>query len=166
MCFGNMSKSLDFLHLNGNRFSGPIPSTFSKECSLRSINFNGNKLEGKLPESLANCSSLEGLDIGNNRIHGNFPYWTEAFPQLRVLVLRSNKFDGNMSPSSLTKHPFPMLQVLDISGNAFVGSVPERYINNFNTMINTTKDNIIGDESNFERSTSIIGKIVGRLYAD
>ncbi|XP_047944941.1 putative receptor like protein 25 [Salvia hispanica] len=51
----------------------------------------------------------------------------EALPQLRVLVLRSNDFDGNISLPLRTKLPFPELQVLDISQNAFVGSLPERF---------------------------------------
>ena len=92
-------------------------------------------MEGKLPKSLANCKDLQGLDVGNNRIHGNFPYWMEALPQLRLLVLRSNSFDGNMSMASRTKLPFPELQVLDISQNAFSGSLPKRYIKNFKAMM-------------------------------
>ncbi|XP_042012894.1 receptor-like protein 20 [Salvia splendens] len=118
-----------------NHLSGLIPSTFSKNCSLISINLGNNKFHGRLPKSLINCRSLRGLDIGNNRIQDEFPFWMERLRKLRVLVLRSNKFDGNMSLPSRTKFPFPMLQVLDISHNAFVGSLPERYFKNFRAMI-------------------------------
>ncbi|XP_042013054.1 receptor-like protein 12 [Salvia splendens] len=97
-------------HIHSNQFSGPIPSTFSQGCSLVSINLSGNKLEGRLPKSLVNCKSLQGL------------------PELRVLVLRSNKFDGNITLPSRFELPFPELQVLDISRNAFVGTLPERYV--------------------------------------
>ncbi|KAL1542290.1 receptor like protein 22-like [Salvia divinorum] len=59
----------------------------------------------------------------------------ERLRMLKVLVLRSNKFAGNISLPSPTKLPFSMLQVLDISHNAFVGSLPERYFKNFRAMI-------------------------------
>ncbi|XP_047965170.1 receptor-like protein 33 [Salvia hispanica] len=58
----------------------------------------------------------------------------ERLPKLRVLMLRSNKFDGNLSHASPMKLLFPMLQVLDISHNAFVGSLPKRYFKNFRAM--------------------------------
>ncbi|XP_047953189.1 receptor-like protein 9DC3 [Salvia hispanica] len=59
----------------------------------------------------------------------------EGLPKLKVLVLRSNKFGGNTSLPSPTKLPFPKLQVLDISHNAFVGYLPNRYFNNFKAMM-------------------------------
>ncbi|XP_042013298.1 receptor-like protein Cf-9 homolog [Salvia splendens] len=65
----------------------------------------------------------------------------ETFPQLRVLILKSNKLNGTMLEPSKTEHPFPKLQVLDISRNVFVGSLPDRYIKNFEGMIDA-KDNL------------------------
>ena len=121
-------------HLNANHLSGLIPPAFPKDCRLISINLGTNKLEGRLPTSLINCQYLEGLDIGNNRIQDEFPFWMEGLPKLRVLVLRSNKFGGNMSRPSSTKIPFPMLQVLDVSYNEFVGSLPQTYFKNFKAM--------------------------------
>ncbi|XP_057789526.1 receptor-like protein 9DC3 [Salvia miltiorrhiza] len=59
----------------------------------------------------------------------------EALLQLRVLVLKSNKFDGNMSLPSQSYLSFPKLQVLDISRNAFGGSLPQRYFKNFKAMM-------------------------------
>ncbi|XP_047952420.1 receptor-like protein 9DC3 [Salvia hispanica] len=121
-------------HLNANHLRGLIPSAFPKDCRLISINLGTNKLEGRLPRSLINCKYLEGLDIGNNRIQDEFPFWMEGLPELRVLALRSNKFGGNMSRPSSTKIPFPMLQVLDVSYNEFVGSLPQTYFKNFKAM--------------------------------
>ncbi|XP_057789523.1 receptor-like protein 9DC3 [Salvia miltiorrhiza] len=104
-------------------------------CSIESINLNGNKLQGNLPKSLINCVRLKDLDVGNNRLQDKFPFWMEALPMLRVLVLKSNKFDGNLSMPSRSNFPFPKLQVLDISRNAFVGSLPQRYFKNFKAMM-------------------------------
>ncbi|XP_047944463.1 receptor like protein 22-like [Salvia hispanica] len=127
--------SLTVFHLNKNQFSGLIPSTFFKDCNLMSINLGDHKFYGRLPKSLTNCQSLKGLDIGNNRIKDEFPFWMESLRELRVLVLRSNKFGGNMSLPSRTKFPFPRLQVLDVSHNEFMGSLPQSYFNNFRAMI-------------------------------
>ncbi|XP_047944489.1 receptor like protein 26-like [Salvia hispanica] len=125
---------MKIFHLNANKFSGLLPSTFSNDCRLVSINLGTNKLEGRLPRSLNNCQYLKGLDIGNNRIQDEFPFWMEGLPELRVLVLRSNKFGGNMSRPSSNKILFPMLQVLDVSNNELVGSLPQTYFKNFKAM--------------------------------
>ncbi|XP_057797873.1 putative receptor like protein 25 [Salvia miltiorrhiza] len=67
----------------------------------------------------------------------------EALPELRVLVLKSNKFDGNMSLASRSDLPFQKLQVLDISDNEFVGSLPQTYFKNFRAMMDV-KENKTG----------------------
>ncbi|XP_057800163.1 receptor-like protein 9DC3 [Salvia miltiorrhiza] len=64
----------------------------------------------------------------------------EALPELRVLVLKSNKFDGNMSLASRSNLPFPKLQVLDISENEFVGSLPRKYFKNFRAMMDVKEN--------------------------
>ncbi|XP_057775459.1 receptor like protein 22-like [Salvia miltiorrhiza] len=71
----------------------------------------------------------------------------DDLPWLRVLVLRSNKFDGSMSLLSQTKIPFPNLQVLDISQNRFVGSLPQRYFKNFIAMIEVNETNLSNDDT-------------------
>ncbi|XP_057801688.1 receptor like protein 22-like [Salvia miltiorrhiza] len=145
-----MSKSLSIFHLNANNFSGPIPSIFIKGCSLQSINLSGNKLQRRLPKSLINCKSLRGLDVGNNRIRDKFPFWMEALPELRVLVLKSNKFDGNMLLPSRSNLPFSKLQVLDISRNAFVGSLPQRYFKSFRAMMDVKENQTPSDDDAFQ----------------
>ncbi|XP_042011953.1 receptor-like protein Cf-9 homolog [Salvia splendens] len=72
----------------------------------------------------------------------------EKLPHLRILVLRSNKFNGKMlvDSNSNTEQLFPKLQVLDVSNNAFVGSLPDRYISKFRGMVDAEK-NQTDDES-------------------
>ncbi|XP_057797972.1 receptor like protein 22-like [Salvia miltiorrhiza] len=74
----------------------------------------------------------------------------EGLPELRVLVLKSNKFDGNMSLPSRSNLPFPKLQVLDISENEFVGSLPQRYFKSFRAMMDV-KENQMYRDYGFER---------------
>ncbi|XP_057785006.1 receptor-like protein 19 [Salvia miltiorrhiza] len=64
----------------------------------------------------------------------------EALPKLRVLILKSNKFDGNMSLPSRSNLPFQKLQVLDISDNEFVGSLPQTYFKNFRAMMDVKEN--------------------------
>ncbi|KAH6769108.1 hypothetical protein C2S51_014444 [Perilla frutescens var. frutescens] len=140
-CLGNLSNSLKIFHLNKNYITGLIPSTFTSGCSLQSLNLNGNRLEGALPQTLVHCKSLRGFDIGNNAIQDIFPFWMETLSELRVLVLRSNRFNGTMLSAPTTRHPFPKLQGLDASHNAFVGSLPYRYFKNFRAMMVVNKEN-------------------------
>ncbi|GJW72973.1 leucine-rich repeat-containing protein [Tanacetum coccineum] len=114
---------------------------FEEFIHLAGILLNGNQLEGGVPSSLSKCESLRVLDLGNNHLNGTFPGWLGDLPSLQVLVLKSNNFHGNIQPSSAVKFPFPRLQVLDLSYNSFVGQLPTKYFQNFNSMKNVVKDN-------------------------
>ncbi|XP_062081160.1 receptor-like protein 9DC3 [Humulus lupulus] len=107
-----------------NKFHGTIPPSFAKGNPLSVLNLNENQLGGTLPKSLLNCKNLELLDIGNNKIDGSFPQWLESLPMLQVLILRSNRFQGSIRNPKL-KLPFPKLRIFDLSGNEFVGLLPE-----------------------------------------
>ncbi|GLT83742.1 hypothetical protein SLE2022_020140 [Rubroshorea leprosula] len=134
-----LPKSLSVLNLQGNNFDGNIPFWFTESCKLENLNLHGNQMDGLLPRSLVNCSWLEVLDIGNNNINDTFPHWLESLPQLQVLVLRSNKFHG-LVDSTKEGPSFPNLRILDLSSNYFVGALPIRYIENFNAMMDTHRD--------------------------
>ncbi|GLT79549.1 hypothetical protein SLA2020_510330 [Shorea laevis] len=134
-----LPKSLSVLNLQGNNFDGDIPFWFTESCELENLNLHGNQMDGLLPRSLVNCSMLEVLDVGNNNINDTFPHWLESLPQLQVLGLRSNKFHGFVD-STKEGPSFPNLRILDLSNNYFVGALPIRYIENFNAMMETHRD--------------------------
>lgn len=140
-CLGNLSKSLQVLHLKENHLHGFMPSSFAKECVLVSFNLNSNQFGGKLSRSFENCRQLQVLDVGNNEIEDVFPFWSETLLDLRVLVLKSNRFFGSILPPSESSAPFPKLQVFDIAQNAFTGSLPDKYLNSFTAMIDV-KENV------------------------
>ncbi|XP_058111837.1 receptor like protein 23-like [Magnolia sinica] len=122
-CLGEVSDGLKVLNLQGNAFSGTLLQTFKKGCNLQAIDLSENQLEGQVPGSLANCTMLEVLNLGNNQINDAFPSWVEALSQLCVLVLKSNKFYGRITlPQS--NQSFPMLQIIDLSFNSFIGGLP------------------------------------------
>ncbi|XP_062171107.1 receptor-like protein 6 [Alnus glutinosa] len=113
---------LEVLNLRKNKLNGTIPNAFPDNCGLQTLALNKNQLEGGLPKSLANCSKLEVLDIGNNHIEDTFPFYLNH-TSLRVLVLRSNKFYGPISHPKLNA-PWPMLQIVDVASNNFIGKLP------------------------------------------
>ncbi|GJS48020.1 leucine-rich repeat-containing protein [Tanacetum coccineum] len=140
-CVENISNSLQMMDLRNNSFQGTIPNVFEESKYLKWLILNGNRLEGGVPSSLSKCESLNVLDLGNNHLNGTFPGWLGELRFLQVLVLKSNNFHGNIQPSFAVKSPFPGLQVLDLSRNRFVGQLPTKYFQNFNSMKNVVKDN-------------------------
>jgi Leucine-rich repeat (LRR) protein len=134
-CLIEMSGSLEVLNLRTNNLNGTIPDAFPGNCNLQTLSLNKNQLEGGLPKSLANCIWLEVLDIGNNNIKDTFPFFLKKTSMLRIFVLRSNKFYGPIT------HPepnatWPMLQVIDVASNNFIGHLPIILLSTWMTMIN------------------------------
>jgi Leucine-rich repeat (LRR) protein len=133
------SKALVVLNLRTNNLNGTIPDAFSSNCGLQTLALNKNQLKGGLPKSLANCSRLEVLDIGNNHIEDTFPFYLKNTSLLRVLVLRSNKFYGRIT------HPepnatWPMLQIIDVASNNFIGNLPIILLSNWMAMVNGAQE--------------------------
>ncbi|VFQ85483.1 unnamed protein product [Cuscuta campestris] len=80
----------------------------------------------------------------------------ETLPQLRVVVLRFNNFNGTMMlVAPKTEHPFPKLQVLDISRNPFSGSLPEAFFNNFQGMIDAEENKTVDGTDWFKKLTEL-----------
>jgi Leucine-rich repeat (LRR) protein len=134
-CLIEMSGSLEVLNLRTNSLIGTIPDAFPDYCGLQTLSLNKNQLEGGLPKSLANCFWLEVLDIGNNNIEDTFPFFLKNTSILRVLVLRSNKFYGpitHLEPNAT----WPMLQVIDVASNNFIGNLPIILLLNLMAMVN------------------------------
>ncbi|PWA88277.1 hypothetical protein CTI12_AA116720 [Artemisia annua] len=77
-----------------------------------------------------------------------------------VLVLKSNKSHGHIQPSSDVEFPFPNLQVLELSYNGFVGQLPTKYFQNFNSMKRRIPDGRqfnTFDENSFEGNVGLCG---------
>nr|XP_017215795.1 PREDICTED: receptor like protein 30-like [Daucus carota subsp. sativus] len=139
ICQTNLTR-LTVFDLRMNNLQGNIPATLSNFRSLNTINLNGNNLEGRIPSSFSEFGSLEVLDLGRNQINDTFPQCLEALPNLQVLVLKSNKFHGHINQSSMIKHPFPSLRIIDLSYNEFSGPLPTMYFENFVAMMNGSVD--------------------------
>lgn len=145
-CLTNLSRTLTVLNLHNNYFHGSIPHWNKSTCSLRMIDFSSNQLEGPLPRSLVNCTELEFLNVGNNMIGDTFPSWLGSLANLSVLILRSNRFQGAI-PRPNYDSGFPMLRIVDLSYNPFVGLLPSDYFQSWKAMrvLNISQHGFVGE---------------------
>jgi hypothetical protein len=101
-------------------------------------------IERKIDARLSTDSFIVDFwDIGNNHIEGTFSFYLKSAFMLRVLVLRSNKFYDSIT------HPepnatWPMLQIIGVASNNFIGKLPIILISTW-----TTKGNQVQSELNY-----------------
>lgn len=113
--------TLKELSLDNNALlTGPIPDTFSGLIHLERLEIQGNKLNGEFPD-LSPLSNLYFLDCSQNSISGQLQ--TTNFPgSLVEISMRNNNLTGSLPEGTWMN--LPLLQVLDLSYNQLVGSVP------------------------------------------
>ncbi|KAJ9679062.1 hypothetical protein PVL29_021095 [Vitis rotundifolia] len=63
-------RSLEFLYLGWNKFSGHLPDQLGQCRSLFHLSIPGNSFYGPLPMSIGGLSSLSNLDISENSLEG------------------------------------------------------------------------------------------------
>ncbi|CAN4105862.1 unnamed protein product [Withania somnifera] len=103
-------------------------------------------MRGEIPDFFSNFTSLVVLNFANNSLSGAIPQWLFNLPALSILALPMNNFEGFIPPmiqlkSSLfptivnlarnkLQGPIPTqlenVNVIDLSLNNFVGSIPTR----------------------------------------
>nr|GMC71293.1 probable LRR receptor-like serine/threonine-protein kinase At4g36180 [Ipomoea batatas] len=127
---------LEVLHLEDNKFTGPISNAISRSQALKFLDggslpscpfehihalFRSNKFTGSIPETLFNSSSLLTLDVGENNLSGEFPNILGA-ENLRILLLGGNQLSGQL-PNKLCK--LEKLNLIDVSNNHLSGQIPQ-----------------------------------------
>ncbi|KAK8985588.1 hypothetical protein V6N11_068837 [Hibiscus sabdariffa] len=133
-CLGNFSREIYIMNLQMNNFRGKIPDFFCDSHGIfTTLALRDNHLEGLLPRSLVNCTWLRFINVANNTLNGLFPHWLGALPGLQVLILRSNSFHGRLD-NSMNSSYFSSLQVIDISGNKFTGSLPTKFFHSLKAL--------------------------------
>ncbi|KAF3438407.1 hypothetical protein FNV43_RR21169 [Rhamnella rubrinervis] len=78
---------------------------------------------GFLPKQLAGLRRLKFIDFGYNNLRGQIPWWFGSFPKLQVLNLTGNQFSGSI-PTSICNN-LSFLQMLDLSENQLSGRIPK-----------------------------------------
>jgi Leucine-rich repeat (LRR) protein len=62
-----------FRSLNGNHFTGSIPSNFGNLTKLIELDLSDNHLTGPIPPDLGNLSRLMLLNLYGNQLNGKIP---------------------------------------------------------------------------------------------
>ena len=68
--YNKHGRSLEFLYLGWNKFSGHFPDQLGQCKSLFHLSIPGNSFYGPLPMSIGGLSSLSNLDISGNSLEG------------------------------------------------------------------------------------------------
>lgn len=126
-----ISKALEYLWMNDNKFQGTIPTTLAFLHRLRNLRFSNNGLTGTLPAQFNQLAELEILHIQNNALTGQFPY-IEGMQALEYLWFFDNEFDQAI-PFEL----FTLPKVVEIRGqhNKMRGTIPPEIENLTNLRI-------------------------------
>uniref|UniRef100_A0A175YI69 Uncharacterized protein n=1 Tax=Daucus carota subsp. sativus TaxID=79200 RepID=A0A175YI69_DAUCS len=117
-------RSPQYVDLSSNELSGDIPLSLFEGTSFLAL--GKNKFTGSLPRNLTHIENLEYLDLHDNNITGNFSDFLKL-PNLHVLSLRNNSLHGSLSTNSFYNKS--SLQILDLSSNNIVGSIPSEFGN-------------------------------------
>ncbi|CAL5360483.1 unnamed protein product [Camellia sinensis] len=92
---GTIPQELTTLLLDGNLFSGHLPSDIVSWMSLTTLNLSRNQLSGSIPAKLGSLLKLTDLDLSWNEFSGQIPTQIGLL-QLRSLNLSSNCLTGTI----------------------------------------------------------------------
>ncbi|XP_021602121.2 receptor-like protein EIX2, partial [Manihot esculenta] len=144
-------ESLETLDLSMNAFDGFIPSWIGESLSsLKVLSVHSNKFEGEIPLQLCYLASLRILNLANNVMTGTIP---NCFGNFTAIAMHEQKEDWdyytNAEPyAGLVRASYGenvqvyvkgieleytstlrFLYSIDLSGNNFVGEIPQELIN-------------------------------------
>jgi Leucine-rich repeat (LRR) protein len=107
--------------LHDNKLEGALPDIFT-DMNLSVLNLANNNITGELPDSLYDMTSLITLNLAKNDIDAEIGSFA-LLVNMQALFLEGNQIYGGLGDWILTQ--WPKLQVLDISDNFLMSSVPD-----------------------------------------
>ena len=118
-CMGNAAwTGLSILRLNGNQFSGTIPTELSNLTSLSELDLSQNAFTGSFPTWVTNQPSLTKVNIGSNLLSGSVPV---LVGNVEELIISDNDLSGDISDSF---NFLPELVTLEAARNNFAPFFP------------------------------------------
>ncbi|KAL6501303.1 hypothetical protein OROHE_024950 [Orobanche hederae] len=108
------------LHIDGNNFTGEIIIENLK--SLRFLNISNNQFSGSLDWNYTSLANLEVIDAYNNNFSANLPAGLSSLANIKHLELGGNYFYGEI-PASYGD--LIGLEYLSLSGNDLQGGIPK-----------------------------------------
>jgi hypothetical protein len=109
--------------VKNSHLTGTIPDVFAGMTNLGSLTLFWNQLSGEIPSSLAMLPNIETIELDSNKLSGHIH---EAFDptvqtKLQTVDLSTNAFSGSL-PSSLLQNS--AMQFLFLGDNHFSGTLP------------------------------------------
>ncbi|KAL5559546.1 hypothetical protein UlMin_035757 [Ulmus minor] len=129
------------LSLQGNRFSGQIPSVIGLMQAIAVLDLSCNMLTGPIPPILGNLSYTEKLYLHGNMLTGPIPPELGNMTKLHYLELNDNQLTGHIPPElgKLTN-----LFDLNLANNNLEGPLPL----NLSSCTNLNSLNVHGNKLN------------------
>ncbi|KAG0457780.1 hypothetical protein HPP92_022937 [Vanilla planifolia] len=117
-------RSLRFLNLSNNHFSGALAAELSSFPSLAILSVSNNNFSGSFPiDILSSLGELKILEFFNNNLSGFLPGAVSKLTALELLDLSSNSISG-LIPAELCQSPAFGLKELYLQNNVFTGHIP------------------------------------------
>ena len=104
-----------YLDVGDNQLSGEITSTIQSSPNLVFLNLRGNRFKGRDLLFLCNQTWLEALDLSNNKFSGRIPHCLHS-SYIEYISFAGNSFTGSI-PGAFFGTSFRNLQELDLSNN-------------------------------------------------
>ncbi|OMO54450.1 hypothetical protein CCACVL1_27792 [Corchorus capsularis] len=122
-CKGRKPLKVDYLDISYNSLRGPLPYCFQSNY-LKQLHVEGNRFSGSIPSPLLNFSALRVLNLKHNHLVGNIPFsinGTHELRSLRILLLGNNSLNGAI-PELVCR--LKNISIMDLSKNFFSGPLP------------------------------------------
>ncbi|KAK8618652.1 hypothetical protein V6N13_132637 [Hibiscus sabdariffa] len=117
---------LNFLKIDKNSFSGPLPAFIGNLSRLGLLSIAHNDFSGPIPKELANCKKLYLLYINSCGLSGEIPSTFANLVELRIVWASDTALTGKIPDfvGNWTK-----LTSLRLEGNSFEGPIPSSFEN-------------------------------------
>lgn len=122
--FGHFLKKMKFLSMGHNDLSGTLPTSMGEMMSLQVLQIESNKFFGQVPQEVLDLTELQAIDLSNQSgqgLSGMIP--TFAAHGLQSLDLSGNAFNGSI-PDSFVSITDTTNFYLDVSSNQLTGEIP------------------------------------------
>ncbi|TYJ13438.1 hypothetical protein E1A91_A10G052000v1 [Gossypium mustelinum] len=154
---------LDFLKIDKNFFSGPLPAFIGNLSKLGLLSIAQNNFSGPIPKEIGNLKKLYLLSLGNNDLSGTLPPELGNLVELGELYINSCGLSGEI-PSSFAN--LKEMRIVWASDNAFTGKIPD-FVGNWTklTQLRFEGNSFEGPiPSSFSNLTSLNSLRIGDIY--
>lgn len=128
------------LYINQNKLNGPIPTEISQMSLLKELHIWDNRFTGHLPSELGLLAELQTFDVKSNLCSGPIPEELGQLSQAQVIDLSDQRSSDKLSGPLYAFASNPLLRDLNVSKNAFAGTVPSNLLSSVDKTKSATLD--------------------------